>query len=305
MPMTLSIPRKITAALAAVLLSSSAPAPSPADGPADPRPLTFHLRSQQETAAGSGKYRSEVVAKTWDLTRTAVVVCDMWDRHWSVNATKRVGEMAPRMNELLVALRSRGALIIHCPSDTMGFYKDTPQRARAKDATRAEPKVPLKSWVGLDRTREPALPIDDSDGGDDSEPKGSSSRAWSRQIDVLKIEPEDAITDNAEAYNLIRQRGIEHVLVMGVHLNMCVLGRPFAIRQLVSQGLDVALVRDMTDTMYNPQRSPQVSHFAGTDLMIEHVERHWCPTLTSDDVLGGQPFRFAGDDRPQAIPATR
>ena len=54
----------------------------------------------------------------------------------------------------------------------------------------------------------------------------------------------------------MRQRGIENVIVMGVHTNMCVLGRPFAIRQMVYQGQNVVLMRDMTDTMYNPQMRP-------------------------------------------------
>jgi hypothetical protein len=74
---------------------------------------------------------------------------------------------------------------------------------------------------------------------------------------------------------------------------MCVLGRPFGIRQMVTQGKNVALMRDMTDTMYNPEKRPQVSHFAGTDLMISHVERHWCPSFLSSDITGKPLFRFA------------
>jgi nicotinamidase-related amidase len=93
----------------------------------------------------------------------------------------------------------------------------------------------------------------------------------------------------------MQQRGIDNVLVCGVHLNMCVLGRPFAIRQLVREGKHVVLLRDLTDTMYNPAMAPHVSHFAGTQLMIEHVEKYWCPTITSDALLGGKPFRFHGD----------
>src|SRR5262249_390496 len=82
------------------------------------------------------------------------------------------------------------------------------------------------------------------------------------------------------------------------HTNMCVLARPFSIRQLVQQGLDVVLVRDMTDTMYNPARAPQVSHFTGTDLVVEHIEKHWCPTITSVDLIGGKEFRFKHYRRP-------
>jgi hypothetical protein len=60
-------------------------------------------------------------------------------------------------------------------------------------------------------------------------------------------------------------------------------------------GKNVALMRDMTDTMYNPERPPGVSHFAGTDLMVEHVERYWCPSFTSTDITGQPNFRFARD----------
>ena len=102
----------------------------------------------------------------------------------------------------------------------------------------------------------------------------------------------DAITDSAEAFYLMRQRGIENVLIMGVHVNMCVLGRPFGIRQLVLQGMNVALARDLTDAMYNSRMPPFVDHFAGTELVIEHIERYWCPTITSDQIVGGETFRF-------------
>jgi hypothetical protein len=47
--------------------------------------------------------------------------------------------------------------------------------------------------------------------------------------------------------------------------------------------------------MYNPERPPGVSHFAGTQLMIEHVERYWCPSVASTALTGKPAFRFAGD----------
>src|SRR5439155_4052390 len=103
----------------------------------------------------------------------------------------------------------------------------------------------------------------------------------------------DAITDDPqEAYNPLEQRAIENVIYLGVHLNMCVLGRGCAIRQMVKLGKNVALMRDLTDTMYNHEKRPQVNHFQGTDLVIEHVEKYWCPSFTSSDLTGKPPFRF-------------
>jgi len=276
--------------------------------PADDKPiipeanrLLLHQRSQVETSSGSGRYHVLTKEAVWDARKTAVVVCDMWDKHWCPTATARVGEMAPRMNEVLKAARAKGALIIHCPSETMTFYKDTPQRKLAQQAPKVEPKVPLQNSCRFDPKREPPLPIDDTRGGCDCNPSPKSFKAWSRQIDTLEIKDDDAITDNAEAYYLIRQRGITNVIVMGVHTNMCVLGRPFAIRQLVYQDLNVVLMRDMTDTMYDPQVRPFVSHFTGTDLVVGHIERHWCPTITSSDLLSGKPFRFKDDKRPHLV----
>jgi nicotinamidase-related amidase len=266
-----------------------------ADEPADALKLT--LRSLAETAKGRGQYQVAQQDARWDPRKTAAIVCDMWDKHWCAGATGRVGEMAPRMNDLLKALRLRGVLIIHSPSDTMKFYEQHPGRKLALSAPAVEPRVPLKGWCHLDKAREGALPIDDSDGGCDCQPMCKTGRAWQKQIAALEIAGGDAIADNREAYYLLRQRNVENVLIMGVHENMCVLGRPFGIRQLVTQGLNVALVRDLTDTMYNPRAKPFVDHFTGTDLVTWHIEKHWCPTVTSDQVLGGQPFRFAADRR--------
>ncbi len=261
-------------------------------------PLTLPARSRVETPAGSGAWRVVEQTETLDPTKTAIVICDMWDTHTCPNSAARVAEMAPRMNEVVKAARGRGVFIIHCPSDTMEFYKDTPQRKRAQAAPPVTPPIPLLRWCKLDLTREAPLPIDDSDGGCDCTTtwKKGDPYPWTRQIAAIEIFEGDAITDSAEAYFLLEQRGIENVIVMGVHLNMCVLGRPFAIRQLVAQGKRVLLMRDLTDTMYNPERPPHVSHFEGTRLMLEHVEKYWCPTTTSSAFLGSAEFRFKGDE---------
>ena len=280
-----------TAAILLVVSTSISAAELPANAQAR---LQFQARHRVEEPAGSGKFKVVMEELAWDPGKTALVICDMWDRHWCKSAEKRVGEMAPRVNALADALRSRGALIIHCPSDTMDFYKDYPGRKLAQRAPKVLTAVPLERWCNLKSDREPPLPIDDSDGGCDDQPKGKESRPWTREHPAIQIHDGDAITDSAEAFYLMKQRGITNVIVTGVHENMCVLGRPFSIRQMVLQGQNVLLVRELTDTMYNPAMPPHVSHFAGTALVTEHIEKYWCPTITSDQVLGGKPFRFSG-----------
>jgi type 1 glutamine amidotransferase len=59
----------------------------------------------------------------------------------------------------------------------------------------------------------------------------------------------------------------------------------------------------MTDTMYNPKSWPYVAHFQGTELIIQHIEKFVCPTITSDQILGGNAFRFKDDVRPKLLVA--
>jgi hypothetical protein len=104
---------------------------------------------------------------------------------------------------------------------------------------------------------------------------------------------EDAVTDSGqEVFNLLEQRGIDDVLVMGVHTNICVLGRPYGIRQLVYLGKKPILCRDLTDSFHRDERG----HAWGTDAIVAHIERYWCPTVTSDRLLGGAPFQFKPRD---------
>jgi len=263
-------------------------------------PVALNTRARVQAADQPAEIQVVERPVLWDPTRTAVVVCDMWDKHHCPDATERVGEMAPRMNQVLQSARDKGMLIIHCPSDTLRFYENHPGRKLAQAAPKIETRVPLQGWCSVDGVKEPALPIDDSDGGCDGCPECPGYGAWTRQHPALEIMDGDAITDSAEAFYLMRQRGITNVIVMGVHINMCVLGRPFAIRQMVAQGQNVLLMRDLTDSMYNHRKRPYVSHFRGTELVVEHIERYWCSSITSADFLGGKPFRFR-DDIPKRI----
>ena len=269
-------------------------------------PLKLHLRSQSVP-----KPRSPVKAiersVSWDPTKTAIIICDMWDDHWCKSASRRVGEMAGPLNEVIRQARAKGVFIVHAPSSVTSFYARSPQRALAQKARFSTAPILLSTadrwgtrWCWPDPRREPVLPIDDSDMGCSCNGQKCTIReAWTRQISTIELAPGDALTDDGqETWNLLAERGIDNVILCGVHLNMCVLGRPFAIRQMVKLGKHVALMRDMTDTMYNPERPPGVDHFTGTDLVISHVEKYWCPTFTSTDLTGKKAFRFQEDHRP-------
>jgi len=255
-----------------------------------------------------------VTEEQWPAAETAFIVCDVWDAHHSINAVKRLEEFAPRMNDVLKEARRRGATIIHAPSDCMPAYAEHPARQRVLALPAANAPLPgIGGWVSRLPSEHGALyPVDQSDGGEDDDPAEHAAWAekltamgrnpgmpWKTQSPLIDIDAErDYISDaGGEVWNVLEARGIRNVVLVGVHTNMCVIGRPFGLRQMVRQGKQVVLMRDMTDCMYNPAQWPRVDHFTGNDLVTAYIERYVCPTITSDQILGGEPFRFAGDTR--------
>jgi nicotinamidase-related amidase len=239
--------------------------------------LTLDLRSRVEAFKGSGDWRAVTLRQSLAVQKTAVLICDMWDKHWCGGATQRVNGLVTKMAPFLESARKRGIQIIHAPSETMAFYQDAPERKRILAVAKVDPPAPLT-------LPDPPLPIDDKKGGCDT--PDQFYKAWTREHPGLRIDTSDVVSDSGpEIYSFLRSRGITTLLVMGVHTNMCVLNRAFAIKRMAALGIRCILVRDLTDAMYNPQDAPFVSHDAGTQLVIEYIEKYWCPTATSGDLL--------------------
>ncbi|MEW4567824.1 ThuA domain-containing protein [Tautonia sp. JC769] len=303
--------------LTGMALAIPAPSQVLTDGDAGPL-LELSLRSRVELAGAEGVARAVEREERWDPQGTAVIVCDMWDLHHCLNATRRGAELAPRMDEVLEEARRRGATIIHAPSGCMAAYEGHPARDRALKTPRSRSLPPdIDQWCDRIPAEEGGdYPIDQTDGGEDDDPvehaawaeklasMGRDPRSpWKAQTDRLRIDPErDYVSDDGEEiWSILEDRSIENVILLGVHTNMCVLGRPFGLRQMAKNGKNVVLMRDMTDTMYNPARPPFVSHYTGTDRIVEHIEKFVCPTITSDQLIGGRAFRFQDDRRPHVV----
>ena len=254
--------------------------------PVKPGVLSLTARSRAEVPPTSGTVQAVERELRWKTSETAIIICDMWNDHYCLSAARRLGEMIPRFNQVMRAARENGVAVIHAPSSTMEFYKGVPQRQRMTDAPHITPPVPIARWCYLDKHAEAALPIDDQDEPCDDEVGRARVRMYSRQHPDIEIGPYDGISDSGqEIYNYCELLGIRNVVMTGVHTNMCVLGRPFGIRQLKRLGRNVVLSRDLTDAMYDPRDAPYVSHRRGTDMVIEHIEQYWCPSIESKDLL--------------------
>ena len=116
----------------------------------------------------------------------------------------------------------------------------------------------------------PAFPLDTStNGGCDATAPIESP--WTRQISSLAIDesvdyliaadlPRNSDAGTYELNNIIHKEGIKNLLYMGVHENMCIMARPFAIQKWIEFGWpsdQIAVVRELVDVMYATSLPPR------------------------------------------------
>jgi nicotinamidase-related amidase len=218
-----------------------------------------------------------------EASETALILVDVWDQHWSRGAKLRCDALADKINDTAIRARNKGIHIFHAPSDTMDFYTGAEARNRFLSLDVPE-RIPEPVVV-----EDYPLPVDSSDGGSDTEGDTypPDSQVWTRQTEKIYIDQSrDYIMGNEgdRLYAHLAAKGIKFLLYAGVHTNMCILKRTFAIRSMLRKGFKMALIRDHTDAMYNPARPPYVSQAEGTALVIAYIEKFYCGTIDSGQI---------------------
>ncbi|MDR3289687.1 MAG: cysteine hydrolase [Rickettsiales bacterium] len=241
--------------------------------------LQLSVEQLKDDENGCGYWDRSDVFKKIPTEKTALLICDMWDKHWSNGATLRTGNLALKINDLANFLRKQNVLIIHSPSDCCKkYYANNQARLRASQNLNNYNDNKIV-W----QINKKSLPIDDTDGGSDSNNKKTeivNDNVWQQQHPSIIIDDEkDIIADNGkEIRSYLKLKKIELVLFCGVHTNMCILGRNFGIYSMLERDYKTLLMEDYTDSMYNPNSPPYTSHDEGTKLVVSFIRKFVCPT---------------------------
>ncbi len=266
--------------------------------PVEPGPFNLRLQSR---APQTERLQWEDVRV--DPHKTAVVVIDMWDRHWCKTYTERVAGLVPRMNATLDAARKLGLQVVWAPSDVVDFYRDEPQRK----AMVAVPNHPEPALVAFSP---PQVPQGDyCECGPDQPCK--SRKVWSRQHAGLVIAANDLIADcnqGRELLNLCQERGINTLIYLGVASNMCVCYRSMGMIAMRAHGLRTIFVRDLVESImangFDPARKvpdPNFTPAKGSALVQRFLEQHVAPSIESHQLLGDAGMLPAGNDHRRTI----
>jgi hypothetical protein len=212
-----------------------------------------------------------------DPRHVGVIAVDVWNFHWCKTATMRVDAIVPRMNKALEAARALGMTVMLCPSDVVDNYVGYPQR----EAVFALPKVPVPSVLNVT-----CPPVPDAGGCACGRERCVVNYGWDGMHPGLRIGEADLMPETqAEVYAICRKFGLTHLIYVGFHTQICLLGKPMGLKAMKSAGLRCVLARDMTDAHpgYDPARNftPDLN----TEQVVEHFEKYLAPTISFQQEL--------------------
>ena len=111
---------------------------------------------------------------------------------------------------------------------------------------------------------------------------------WDGMNPGLRIDGHDLMPDTLqEVYSICKERGLTHLIYMGVHTQVCVLRKSMGLKNLKAAGLNCILARDLTDA--HPGYKPEIGFTPDTHTaeVVAHFERYLAPTLDFGDEMAG------------------
>lgn len=212
-----------------------------------------------------------------DSRRVGVIAVDVWNFHWCKTATMRVDAIVPRLNKTLEAARALDMTVMLCPSDVVDNYVGYPQR---------EAVLALLPVAVPTVTEVTCPPVPDAGGCACGRERCAANYGWDGMHPALSIGARDWMPDTqAEVYALCQKFGLTHLIYVGFHTQVCLLGKPMGLKAMKTAGLRCVLARDLTDAHpgYDPAR--QFTPDLNTEQVVEHFEKYLAPTIDFQDEL--------------------
>lgn len=200
------------------------------------------------------------------------MICDVWNTHWCRTAAQTTAALAQKINLVLETARPQLELVIHAPSDAVAFYEATPQHVRAASL----PVVARRLEVELNDAQPPATNRPGCPDYPDCTPVTGPPWPWTRQHPAIAIRNNDLISDREdEIWKALSHFRIDRLAFAGMHVDVCVLDRPFGIRRMRRRQVECVLVADLTEAFWPEE----------TGKILDHVNRHLCPVMGSAEVF--------------------
>ena len=251
----------------------------------NPRYYRWHVDPGEEWIEKNTNYAT----LDWEipLDQTAVVLVDVWDRHYITDTEARGEEVVQqKIIPLIAHCRKAGLQLIHAPSPGRNLAQSQP------------------AWVNL-------VPKEELNAGKDNEwpppefrnksgdfkkytrPHEPRSKEREERVAGLVMHPqvqpegnEVVIANGEELHRYCKQNGILFLIYLGFNTNACILHRDYGTLEMSKYGYEIIMLRDCTTGMESFETHDELWQTRGAVLILEMFGKY---SITSDELIAGLP----------------
>ena len=221
------------------------------------------------------------------LSQAAVVLLDVWDRHYIHDPEARAEEIIQtKLVPLVDACRKADLLLIHAPSPGHELAQGHPNW------------VNLASKDEINPTNDPEWPPPAFRG------KNGDYSRYARPHELREQEIRDRVGDRTmhpavapagdepviaygeELHRYCKQHGILFLFYVGFNTNACILHRDYGTLEMAKRGYEIVMIRDCTTGMESCETHDGLWQ---TRVAVQILEMFGKYSVTSDDVIAGLP----------------
>jgi nicotinamidase-related amidase len=215
------------------------------------------------------------------LEQTAVVVVDVWERHYLADTEARAnGIVKEKIVPLLAACRKAGMPIIHAPAP--GMAEKQPNWLISEEEMRGGPRP---AWPPADFRAKTGDYSQYARPKEPRDPERDAIRAKRRLHPLVPVEGDEPVIYNGEELHRYCEReGILFLFYLGFNTNACILLRDYGTLEMSKRGYDVIILRDCGTGMESFETHDELWQTRGTVLFLEMYGKY---SLTSDELIAG------------------
>ncbi|MEX2567475.1 MAG: isochorismatase family protein [Cyclobacteriaceae bacterium] len=200
------------------------------------------------------------------LSQTALVLVDVWQRHYLKDTEARTEEIIQnRLVRLIDKCRQSGLEVIHAPSASVAEkHPNWVKLGREGKVDQQEENWPNEQFRNL------SGPF--SQYQRPHEPREAERRSMPELTFHPLVQPEGneaVVASGEELHRYCKQEKKLFLFFAGFNTNACILVRDYGTIQMRNRGYQVILVRDCTTGMETPETQPMLAQTKNAILMLE------------------------------------
>ncbi len=217
------------------------------------------------------------------LEQTALVVVDVWERHYLADTQARADEIVKgKIVPLLGACRAAGMPIIHAPAPGMVEKQQNWVRLISEEEMKGGPRA---DWPPGDFRAKSGSYGQYARPDEPREPELTAMRAKRRLHPLVQVEGDEPVIYNGEElHRYCAQEGILFLFFLGFNTNACILLRDYGTIEMSKRGYEVIILRDCGTGMESFETQEELWQTRGTILFLEMYGKY---SLTSQEMVEG------------------